>query len=279
MTTQPDEDVIRANIAVHSAMASTYEEREPHFRPENRARVRAILARLAGEVGGGRLLDLGCGTGFMIRLAVGLFREIHGVDVTPAMLARVDTRGADIRLHEGRCESLPFEDGYFDCATAYSFLDHASDWREILREAHRVLRPGGKLYADLLPNRDFFALLATVRPDDPALAGSPHVRREATMLATQHQQVEREYGIDASDFLRAEPWKTGTRGIDAREIGQVAAELGFPRAEIEPHWFLGQGSVFHEQGEAAAALVAGHLRTLLPMSAGLFKYLRIVLTR
>ena len=33
-------DVVAANVTVHSAMAATYNEREPHFRPENQAKVR-----------------------------------------------------------------------------------------------------------------------------------------------------------------------------------------------------------------------------------------------
>src|SRR5271166_6612239 len=100
--------VIQANIEVHTRLAATYEQTEPHFRPENRAKVRRVLEELRGRCGGGKLLDLGCGTGFMIGLAHDLFAEVHGVDVTPAMLARVDTSPGNIFLHTTPAEQLPF---------------------------------------------------------------------------------------------------------------------------------------------------------------------------
>jgi hypothetical protein len=70
-------DVIRANVEVHSRMVEVY-QKEPHFRPENQARVRNILSALRRRATGGRLLDLGCGTGFIIDLARDLFDEIQG---------------------------------------------------------------------------------------------------------------------------------------------------------------------------------------------------------
>ena len=89
MDAQQFTPVMRANIEVHTRMVDQYNS-EPHFRPENQAKVRKVLEELAARVGGGRLLDVGCGTGFMIHLAADLFEEIHGVDVTPAMMAKVD---------------------------------------------------------------------------------------------------------------------------------------------------------------------------------------------
>ena len=71
-------DVIRANVEVHSRMVEVY-AKEPHFRPENQAKVRGVLADLRTRAKGGKLLDLGCGTGFIINLARDLFDEIHGV--------------------------------------------------------------------------------------------------------------------------------------------------------------------------------------------------------
>ena len=139
-----DQKIVDANIAVHTAMASTYASSEPHFRPENQKKVRAKLERLR-RASGPRLLDVGCGTGFIIGLARDLFAEIHGVDATPAMLERVDRSSGNITLHRGLAEALPFPDGYFDAVSAYSFIHHVSDYAEVLREMHRVLRPGGRL--------------------------------------------------------------------------------------------------------------------------------------
>lgn len=274
------EDVVAANVAVHSVMAATYNEREPHFRPENQAKVRSVLQDLSTRGGHRRLLDLGCGTGFVINLAKDLFDEIHGVDITRAMLDRVDVSSGNVTLHQMPCEALPFEGGSFDVATAYSFLDHLADYSLVLKEAYRVLRPGGMLYADLLPNKRFWDEINVLGERTNAeFIGSQIVRREIEMLRSQHVKIEQEYAIDGETFLKAEPWKTATRGILAEDMVRVSREIGYSNADISFQWYLGQGNVLHGQGEQEAALVDGYLRSVLPTSESLYKYFRVILTR
>src|SRR5205807_2580667 len=155
-------DVVRDNISVHTRMADTYERDEPHFRPENKAKVRANLLRIVERTGTGRVLDIGCGTGFVIGLLADTFDEIHGIDPTKAMLDKVDVGAGNVSLHEGVAESLPFPDGSYDLVTAYSVFHHLADHRPALVEAARVLRPGGVLYVDLEPNRAFWRAIESV---------------------------------------------------------------------------------------------------------------------
>jgi ubiquinone/menaquinone biosynthesis C-methylase UbiE len=274
------DDVVTANVAVHSAMAATYNEREPHFRPENQQKVRAVLEGISRTTNRGRLIDFGCGTGFVINLAKDLFDSIDGVDITQAMLDRVDLSSGNITLHNQQCESVPFADGTFDAATAYSFLDHLADYSVILKEAYRVLRPGGLMYADLLPNKRFWDEVNLVGERD-GIDGveTPLVRREVEMLVSQHKMVESEYGIDGQTFLAAEPWKTATRGIASRDFKRIATDIGFSKVDVSFQWYLGQGNLLHGQGESQASLVEDYLRSVLPVSESLFKYLRVVLTR
>ena len=171
-------DVRDANILVHSRMAAEYNEREPHFRPENQAMVRARLERLRREFGG-RLLDIGCGTGFIIDLAVDLFDDVRGIDLTPAMLAQVRAR-PNVRVYTADAARLPFEADCFDVVSAYSFFHHLQDLDPVLAEVHRVLRRGGCLYVDLEPNRHFWLNAMSVRdkvgPSTAALEiGRAHV--------------------------------------------------------------------------------------------------------
>lgn len=276
---RPDE-VVSANIAVHSAMAATYNEREPHFRPENQHKVREILQSVSERTNRGRMLDLGCGTGFILNLARDLFDEIHGVDITQAMLDRVDLSSGNITLHNQQCENLPFPSGSFDAATAYSFLDHLADYSVVLKEAFRVLRPGGVVYVDLLPNKRFWDEVNHVGERDGIHnIDTPIVQREVQMLVSQHEIVESEYAIDGATFLAAEPWKTATRGICAADFTRIAEKIGFSRVDVTFHWYLGQGNVLHGQGPSDAMTIEDYLRSVLPVSETLFKYLRIILTR
>ena len=270
-------DVIRANIEVHSRMVEVY-QKEPHFRPENQAKVREILAGLRQRAAGGKLLDIGCGTGFIIDLARNLFDEIHGVDVTPVMLAKIDTSRGNITLHNTTAEQLPFADGAFDVVTGYSFLHHLEDFRPVLREVFRVLKPGGLAYFDLDPNRLFWkALMDLEAAHTPDL--SDIVQREIQAILHLDEQVEAEFGIDREIFKRAEPMKAFQGGLDPFEFQAAAREYGFRACDVRFEWFLGQGAVMHGQSFSASETVEAYLRRVLPLSAHLFKYLQFIVCK
>ncbi len=112
------------------------------------------LSGLYGSHDGEAVLDYGCGpgndlTGFAIHTGA---RRIVGVDVSTSALNLARHRlglhgvGPDraelVRLTDGATE-LPFEDGSFDFVSSQGVLHHTSDPVAILRELHRVLRPGG----------------------------------------------------------------------------------------------------------------------------------------
>jgi ubiquinone/menaquinone biosynthesis C-methylase UbiE len=253
-------------------MAASYNEREPHFRPENRAKVRAVLERLRSTFGG-RLLDVGCGTGFVIDLAAGLFDQIDGVDITSAMLARVDTSRGNIRVHEADASRLPFDSGTFDVVSAYSFIHHLDDQGPVLRELSRVLRHGGALYIDLEPNRYFWENVTAVQSavDEHA---SRLVHDEIQSVCHTDDRVAEEFSIPQEIFNLAEYNKALTGGINPDEFVVLARGCGFTDVTVNYQWFAGQGKVLHGISAQAAETVDGYLRSALPLSRGLYKYLQ-----
>lgn len=270
-------DVRDANILVHSKMAAGYNEREPHFRPENKAAVRAILEQLRRSYGG-RLLDVGCGTGFIINLAADLFEAIEGIDITQAMLARVDTSRGHVRVREADAAAMPFESGCFDVASAYAFFHHLRNIGPVLREIHRVLRPGGCLYADLEPNRHFWTNITAVEkelgPDASLL-----VRDEVASVCHTDDRVAEEFDIPQAVFNLAEYNKSITGGIDPDEFAKETKAAGFAEVTATYVWYAGQGKVLHGVSTQAAVTVDAYLREALPLSRGLFKYLRFKAVR
>jgi len=264
-------DVREANILVHSRMAAGYNEREPHFRPENRESVRRVLEGLRAEFGP-RLLDIGCGTGFVIGLALDLFDEIYGVDITPAMLARVPA-ATNVRVQEADASELPFPAERFDVVTAYSFFHHLRDMAQVAAEAFRVLRPGGGLYVDLEPNRHFWEAVLAVRSVVDS-ATSRLARDEVESVCHTDDRVAREYGIPHDVFNLAEYNKAVTGGIDSGEFQKILRSCGFDQVQTTHLWFAGQGKVLHGQSAEVADTIDRYLREALPLSRGLYKYLR-----
>jgi len=276
------DEAIKANIYVHAFLANAGEyNKSPHFRPENQEKVRNILLRLTAECREKkRVIDFGCGTGFMINLMRDLFDEVHGIDITQDMMKQVDLSSGNVTLHESIAESTPFAAEMFDFATAYSFMDHLVDYRVFLQEAYRVLKQGGTLYSDLNPNRDFIMAIAGVEKlASGVLPVTPIVSREIQGALHNGEHYQEHYGMNAELLEQAEPIKTHDKGFCAVEVLETARDIGFSSCRVEFEWFLGQAKVMHEQSHADAGTIERYLNAILPVSSYLFKYLRFILIK
>ncbi|MFF7971159.1 methyltransferase domain-containing protein [Streptomyces sp. NPDC007905] len=113
------------------------------------------LAELSGAGRGDRVLDVGCGTGYLTRhmaARVGPDGTVTGVDPSPPVLAYARNRkrrtgSACCTYQEGIAESLDLPDASFDTVVSSLMLHHLPEDLRLpaLREMRRVLRPGGRL--------------------------------------------------------------------------------------------------------------------------------------
>lgn len=113
---------------------------------------RARLAgRLSGLAAGDTVADIGCGPGTAARRAASLGASVVGIDPAPVMLrlARLLTRrsGQAVRYAEGSAEALPLPGSSVSVAWSIATVHHWADLDAGLREARRVLKPGGRLVA------------------------------------------------------------------------------------------------------------------------------------
>ena len=126
--------------------------------------VREELVSGAGIRSGQRVLDFGCGTGTLSLIAKARhpLATVVGVDVDRDVLAlargKAERAKLDVRwdLYDGA--RLPYPDGDFDRALTSLVIHHIADKPPVLRELHRVLRPGGELHIlDVGPPRGAYA--------------------------------------------------------------------------------------------------------------------------
>lgn len=109
---------------------------------------RLDLIRRYVDLEGARVLDIGCGIGTYVKKLAEVSGDAFGVDIDPARVRK----GEGDTLSVAVSEHLPFANASFDMVLLNEVIEHVRDDAETLREACRVLRPGGHviIYA---PNR------------------------------------------------------------------------------------------------------------------------------
>jgi SAM-dependent methyltransferase len=92
---------------------------------------------------GRRSVEIGCGEGRVARDLRARGHQVTGIDSSPTLLvyARQEDTDSSYALADGA--ALPFPEGCFDLAVAYNSLQVVADMRGTVREAARVLSPGG----------------------------------------------------------------------------------------------------------------------------------------
>jgi SAM-dependent methyltransferase len=147
------QDLVRA---IDSERADELAERslERRGRSEDEVAARAAYLDLLGIAPGERVLEVGCGSGVVLRdmarkvapsgVAVGLDLSLALLEVA-RRLAERERLGSLVDLCEGDARWLPFGDGEFDAVLAVTTLVHLPDAERAVAELVRVVRPGGRV--------------------------------------------------------------------------------------------------------------------------------------
>jgi ubiquinone/menaquinone biosynthesis C-methylase UbiE len=110
---------------------------------------RPAMLDLMGDVHGSRVLDVGCGPGLYAEQLIARGAVVTAFDASPEMVrltrARVGSQ-VDVRVSDLEAPLSWLPDGSQDLAVMALVLHHIDNRAQALREIHRVLRPGGRLY-------------------------------------------------------------------------------------------------------------------------------------
>jgi 2-polyprenyl-6-hydroxyphenyl methylase/3-demethylubiquinone-9 3-methyltransferase len=135
------------------------------LRAESRLRNPWVSSRLRELHGSqARLLDIGCGAGFLSNELAREGFDVVGLDASEASLAvaRHHDETNSVRYDMGDALALPYPEASFDAVTAMDFLEHVEDPAAVVMEAARVLRPRGTFFFHTF-NRNLLAWLVVIK--------------------------------------------------------------------------------------------------------------------
>jgi arsenite methyltransferase len=176
----------------------------------------ALATLRPGEV----VLDLGSGAGFDAFLAargVGPEGRVIGVDMTPEMIAKARDNArklglANAEFRTGTIESLPVDDASVDVILSNCVINLSSDKPRVFSEAHRVLKPGGRLMiSDLVALGD---LPTSVRESIAAYVGCV----AGVSLKQNYLDMLREAGFEQVEVVQEKP-AADLLGVGRTECG------------------------------------------------------------
>jgi 2-polyprenyl-3-methyl-5-hydroxy-6-metoxy-1,4-benzoquinol methylase len=128
----------------------------------DRAETAAILGALGGDVGGKRILDVGCGTGYFTAKLARAGADMTGIDISAGMLAVARARSAGSGLNityimeDIFTAALP--DNSFDAAYANTVLEFIPDAAGVCASVMRLLKPGGVFVVGAINGRGGWTL-------------------------------------------------------------------------------------------------------------------------
>ncbi|HTX91221.1 MAG TPA: class I SAM-dependent methyltransferase [Anaerolineales bacterium] len=106
---------------------------------------KGVLKRVPAGFSPAGILDIGCGTGRLLRRMQARWPSaaLAGVDLAEGMVAQARAQTPQATIYQAPAEHLPLENGSVDLVTSTVSFHHWTDQAQGVREAARVLRPGG----------------------------------------------------------------------------------------------------------------------------------------
>ena len=169
---------------------------------------------------GRRTLDLACGEGRLARDLAARGHAVVGIDASSTLVELAREADPDGEYVVGDAAALPFEDASFDLVVAYNALMDVGDMAGAVREAARVLEPGGRFCISVVHPLGYVGEFGGEEPDAPFVFSSPYFERREL-----HDVFERD-GLRMTLHSVVRPLADYTRALE--DAGFRLEALGEP---------------------------------------------------
>ena len=147
------------------------------------------------------ILEIGCGTGMILKELAPVARNAIGIDISPGMLKQAKARGLHVIV--GSATDLPFADESFDMLCSFKVLAHIEEIERTMSEVSRVLRPNGMAALEFYNQRSLRTLIKHLK--------NPTSVSEETndeQVFTRYDQIE-----DVASYLPPQLKIVDVRGV------------------------------------------------------------------
>ena len=126
------------------------------------------------KLGKSKLLDIGCGGGFLSNTLAKKGVQVTGIDISEDAISIAKQYDTTKKVHyfKGDAYNLPFLKNSFDFVCAMDFLEHVNNPEKVIQEASRVLKPGGSFFFYTF-NRNFLSWLLIIKGVELILKKTP----------------------------------------------------------------------------------------------------------
>ncbi len=170
---------------------------------------------------GDKLLDVGCGSGLFSSLARQKGSEVTGIDASENLIKEATERDPSVKFLTGEMEELPFADNIFGIVCGFNSFQYATNVKNALTEAKRVLKNGGRLVAMIWGKKEdceaatFLKAIGSLLPPPPPGAPGPFALTDNHLLENILEEVGFEI-IDNQDIDSV--WDYADTGIALRGL-------------------------------------------------------------
>lgn len=174
-----------------------------------------------------RILDVGCGGGLLSNYLAAQGHEAHGVDLSQQSLeiAKQRDQTHSVAYKRASAYELPYPDQYFDAVCAMDLLEHVEQPGQVIREASRVLKPGGLFFFHTF-NRNWLSYLMVIKGVEWCFYNTPQNMHVYSLFIKPNELKEicKSHSLQVEELVGLAPkmgcssfWKmVFTRKVDER---------------------------------------------------------------
>jgi ubiquinone/menaquinone biosynthesis C-methylase UbiE len=215
-----EQQVKKANKDFYDIVGSSYEEIDGRRSEQLINYVVDQLDMLSKSTDADSILDLGCGSGFISRIAKDYFKKRYAVDISFQIVNAIDDD--TILKFTADVDSIPIRNEKISSVVTFAVLHHCYSYDKMLIEIYRILKTDGIFYSDHDMDSIFFKRF------EPLLKLYRMINNASKRYLSKFNELSKQV-YHCSEYHQ--------NGINSKEIENILKTIGFSDVRFQYHWY------------------------------------------